>query len=146
MVGHVRQQENKAFAERLKSALIEAGISTSPTVVAHEFNLRYWGKSITVHAARNWLLGLSLPNQDKLVALAKWLQVSPQELRFGPSSTPQVQTVSHLEKQLTLKDREMLSRYATLQPKDKNTVCEVVGALYRAPSPPPLPEKPPEHP
>ena len=58
--------ETNAFAERLRLALKGVGIRPSPTLVANEFNLRYWGKSITSHTARNWLLGKSIPMQDKL--------------------------------------------------------------------------------
>ena len=78
--------ETLAFADRLRRALEAAGVRPSPTVVANEFNLRYWGRSITPHTARNWLLGQALPTQDKLVVLAEWLQVSPDELRFGKAS------------------------------------------------------------
>ena len=134
MVSHVRQMETQAFAERLRTALVDAGVGISPTTVAHEFNLRYWGKSITVHAARNWLMGKSLPSQDKLVVLARWLQISPHELRFGATAVSEVQSASQLERQLNLRDREMLTRYLALPPQDKNTVCEVVAALFRSPS------------
>jgi hypothetical protein len=136
MVSHVRQMETQAFAERLRSALVDAGVGVSPTTVAHEFNLRYWGKSITVHAARNWLMGQSLPAQDKLVVLAQWLQVSPHELRFGASAGHEVRSTDPLTGQLNLRDREMLGRYLALAPQDKSTVCEVVAALSRSPSVP----------
>jgi transcriptional regulator with XRE-family HTH domain len=79
--------ETQSFAARLRQSLENSGVRTSPTVVANEFNLRYWGRSITPHTARNWLLGKAIPTQDKLRVLAEWLQVSPDELRFGPSSS-----------------------------------------------------------
>ena len=75
--------ETSAFSERLRLALQGVGVRPSPTLVANEFNLRYWGKSITSHTARNWLLGKSIPTQDKLRVLADWLHVSPDELRYG---------------------------------------------------------------
>ena len=136
MVNHVRQAETQAFAERLRAALTDAGVGVSPTVVAHEFNLRFWGKSITSHAARNWLMGVSLPSQDKLVVLAQWLQVSPHELRFGPGAAHEVRSSGEWESQLNLRDREMLVRYLALSAKDKGTVCDVVTALFRSPSEP----------
>ncbi len=77
--------ETEAFAQRLKQALAGSGVRASPTIVANEFNTRYWGRSITPHTARNWLLGKAMPTQDKLRVLADWLQVSPDELRFGRS-------------------------------------------------------------
>ena len=64
-----RIAESQAFSERLRKALEAAGVRPSPTLVANEFNLRHWGRSITPHTARNWLLGQALPTQDKLVVL-----------------------------------------------------------------------------
>ena len=57
----VTVSQTQAFADRLRRALAAAGVRPSPTVVANEFNLRHWGRSITPHTARNWLLGQALP-------------------------------------------------------------------------------------
>jgi transcriptional regulator with XRE-family HTH domain len=75
--------ETSAFSERLRLALQGVGVRPSPTLVANEFNLRYWGESITINTARNWLLGKSIPTQDKLRVLADWLRVSLDELSYG---------------------------------------------------------------
>jgi hypothetical protein len=128
--------ETEAFANRLKQALDSSGVRISPTVVANEFNLRHWGRSITTHTARNWLLGKTIPTQDKLRVLADWLQVSPDELRFGRSvgavMTPEASTDPAT---LCMADREMLSRYLSLDVKDRKTVRDVVTALSLAVSP-----------
>lgn len=71
------------FAQRLREALALRGRKPSPTALEREFNLRYLGQPITVHAARKWLLGLALPTQDKLQVLARWLDVSEDWLRWG---------------------------------------------------------------
>ena len=69
-------QERLEFSERLQRALRNAEYSpSSPTELAREFNLRFAGQSVTVHAARKWLQGESIPTQDKLRALASWLDV-----------------------------------------------------------------------
>ena len=122
--------ETQAFAERLRRALEATGVRPSPTVVANEFNLRYWGRSITPHTARNWLLGQSLPTQDKLVVLAEWLQVSPDELRFGKAASAQrLSDADPQFEQLDMADREMISRYLGLPTNDRKTVRDVVAAL-----------------
>ena len=122
--------ETLAFADRLRRALEAAGVRPSPTVVANEFNLRYWGRSITPHTARNWLLGQALPTQDKLVVLAEWLQVSPDELRFGKASSgPRLSDADAQFEQLDMADREMISRYLGLPTADRKTVREVVAAM-----------------
>ncbi len=125
--------ETLAFAARLKSALESSGVRTSPTVIAHEFNLRFWGRSITPHTARNWLLGHSLPTQDKLRVLADWLQVAPDELRFGRGPGKlRVQERDGQIDDLNLADREMLTRYLSLAPTARRTVRDVVIALALA--------------
>ena len=122
--------ETKAFAERLRLALKGVGIRASPALVANEFNLRYWGKSITSNTARNWLLGKSIPMQDKLRVLADWLHVSPDELRYGTlAPTFKAQDAGTDMSVLTMQDRDMLARYMTLSLQERKTVCDVVVAL-----------------
>ena len=122
--------ETEAFAQRLKQALEGSGVRASPTVVANEFNLRYWGRSITPHTARNWLLGKAIPTQDKLRVLADWLQVSPDALRFGSLSTVSKNAAAGANfERLDMADREMLHRYLALTVPDRKTVREVVTAL-----------------
>lgn len=74
------------FADRLRDIGAFAPYSRSPTVLATAFNLRFPGMAITSYAARKWLIGESIPTQEKLVALAEWLDVDPTWLRFGHSS------------------------------------------------------------
>ncbi len=122
--------EAEAFALRLRKALDSCNVRASPTIVANEFNLRYWGRSITPHTARNWLLGQSLPTQDKLVVLADWLQVSPDELRFGKASSGLRLADADPEfEKMDMADREMLKRYLTLPKPERKTVREVVTAM-----------------
>lgn len=125
--------ETQAFALRLRQALESCGVRLSPTVVANEFNLRYWGRSITPHTARNWLLGKAIPTQDKLRVLADWLQVGPDELRFGQAAMSSKAT-DHMgvSDSLSMVDREMLNRYLALPLHNRKTVRDVVSALVLA--------------
>lgn len=80
--------EREGFSERLQQALRNADYSPdSPTQLAREFNIRFEGRPITVHAARKWLVGEAIPTQEKLRALAKWLGVPAEWLRFGGGET-----------------------------------------------------------
>jgi transcriptional regulator with XRE-family HTH domain len=80
--------EREKFRERLHAALRDADYPPdSPTQLAREFNIRYGGKPITVHAARKWLVGAAIPTQEKLRALAQWLGVSAEWLRYGTMGT-----------------------------------------------------------
>jgi len=67
----------------LKSALAAAHLSSRPTDVALAFNLRANGAAVTAYAARKWLVGDSIPTQERIVILATWLGVHPSWLRFG---------------------------------------------------------------
>jgi len=76
--------EREGFRDRLQQALRDAQYAeVGPTQLAREFNIRFKGPSITVHAARKWLVGESIPTQEKLRALAQWLGVTTEWLRFG---------------------------------------------------------------
>jgi hypothetical protein len=76
--------ERAMFSQRLQQALQDAHYSPdSPTRLAREFNLRFDGHPITVHAARKWLVGEAIPTQEKLRMMATWLGVSTEWLRFG---------------------------------------------------------------
>ena len=81
--------ERESFSERLQQALKNAHYSPdSPTRLAREFNIRFDGRPITVHAARKWLVGEAIPTQEKLRMIAQWLGVAAEWLRFGgPEST-----------------------------------------------------------
>ncbi len=76
--------ERTNFSERLQQALRNADYSPdSPTQLAREFNVRFAGRPITVHAARKWIVGEAIPTQEKLRTLAQWLSVPAEWLRFG---------------------------------------------------------------
>jgi hypothetical protein len=121
-------KETAKFADRFRSALKDAGVRVSATVVANEFNLRYWGEGISSHAARNWLMGVSIPKQDKLLVLSKWLKISPEGLLFG---TPPPRTADEAAKvdTMNLVDQQLISRYFALQPDQRRVVREVVEGL-----------------
>jgi transcriptional regulator with XRE-family HTH domain len=76
--------ERELFSQRLRKILERAQYAPdSPTQLAREFNVRYDGKPVTVHAARKWLMGEAIPTQDKVRALSRWLGVTAEWLRFG---------------------------------------------------------------
>ena len=83
--------ERLEFSKRLQQALRNAEYSpNSPTQLAREFNVRFAGHPVTVHAARKWLQGESIPTQEKLRALAGWLDVPADWLRFGNATEHRV--------------------------------------------------------
>ena len=74
-----------------------------------------------------------MPTQDKLRVLSDWLQVSPDELRFGraPGKT-YVFEMNDDPIEMGLADREMVDRYLSLPPEQRKTVRDVVSAFVLA--------------
>ena len=75
--------EPQAFAQRLRAALTAADIAVSPTTLQRKFNAVSGDAPVSVHAVRKWIMGESIPTQQRIQALAAWLSVSPNWLRFG---------------------------------------------------------------
>lgn len=120
--------EREAFAKRLKQALTTAGDDGgSPTRLAREFNRRYPGTPVTLHATRKWLQGEAIPAQDKLRVLADWLGVANEWLRFGDEPP------KHLAKEnMQSLDYELARNIAALTPGHQDAVRALVKALYQA--------------
>jgi len=86
--------EKKCFSERLKQSLQNANYSpNSPSQLARQFNSRFAGPPISSEAARKWLAAETFPTEEKLLTIAKWLDVSPDWLRFNIMK-PEISTES----------------------------------------------------
>jgi transcriptional regulator with XRE-family HTH domain len=126
MKKNLHNPEYQAFAARLRQAMKDAGLKASATHLADSFNLRYWGEGITAHAARNWMFGVSMPKQDKLKALSEVLNISPQDLLFGPQRVVHAVKETQLIDGMGMGDTEMLRQYLQLQPEQKRMVRQWV--------------------
>lgn len=126
MKKNIYNPECEAFAARLRQAMKDAGLKTSATLLADAFNMRYWGEGITTHAARNWMFGVSMPKQDKLKALGEVLNISPQDLLFGPQHDVHAARETQISDGMGLGDTEMLRQYLQLQPEHKRMVRQWV--------------------
>lgn len=119
--------ERDAFSQRLRTALDRAGWKgMGPAMLAREFNRRS-ASGITVHAARKWLMGESIPTQARLRSLAEWLGVSAEWLRFGEQGGA-VQASSPVSKPDTY---ALLAEIERLDAVQLRVVRELVGLLLR---------------
>ena len=75
--------ERAQFAQRVNTALAARDMPVSATALQRTFNERYPELAISVHAARKWIAGESIPTQARLRAVADLLAVSATWLRFG---------------------------------------------------------------
>ena len=107
-----------------------AGYAARPAVLEREFNTRYWGKPMTLHGVRRWLLGETLPSQPKPMVLAERLGVPPQELCFGAEVPTRIeqrrQQWSHA---IGFEEREIFEAFLRLPVPQRRVVREVIVAL-----------------
>ena len=123
------------FATRLKAAMETAGYEAKPAVLERNFNLHYFGKPMTLHGVRRWLLGETLPQQDKLIALAKWLRIAPDELRYGSEIKDEIiQARQRWDDAIEFQDRELFEAYIALPTAQRKIVREVIFAFAKAQS------------
>ncbi|MCA1325127.1 XRE family transcriptional regulator [Herbaspirillum sp. alder98] len=121
---------NQKFAKRLRAAMEKAGYEPKPAVLEREFNLRFWGKPMTLHGVRRWLLGESMPKQDKLETLAEWLIVTPQHLRFGEEIGRRIdKRRARWEEAIGYREREAFEAFINLPAPQRKIVKEVIFAF-----------------
>ena len=115
------------FADRLREAMRTAGYEPRPVVLEREFNTRYWGKPMTLHGVRRWLRGETLPTQEKLLVLAEWLGVPPQQLRFGSEVTQRVQhRRARWDSGIGYEDRDIFEAFLKLPVPQRKLIREVI--------------------
>jgi transcriptional regulator with XRE-family HTH domain len=124
--------EREDFSERLQQALKNADYSPdSPTQLAREFNIRFSGRPITVHAARKWLVGEANPTQEKLRTLAQWLGVPAEWLRFGGSSDMSGQGTSDPTSRFESADVKLIADLQRLDEHNQAIAREIIRMLVR---------------
>ncbi len=124
--------EKQGFSKRLREALKRAQpAAEGPAALAREFNLRYDGTPVTVQAVRKWVGGHALPSQDKIRALALWLEVSPQWLRYGEGETAPGRALRQETASYRADPAWVSKKYEALNDGHKKMVAELVVALLR---------------
>lgn len=138
------EQHRIAFSKRLTQELKRIGQPIgSPTQIARIFNQHFSGQPVSAQTVRKWLLAEAVPTQPKLLALAAWLGVSAQWLRYG--SGAKVESTAPLSAQQTGllvlgKEYAGLAQYAgiiplldklvRLSPRDIRIVEGMVQQMY----------------
>ena len=123
----------KQFADRLIHAMEEAGYTAKPSVLEREFNQRFWGKPMTLHGVRRWLLGETLPSQDKLIVLAEWLGIPPHVLRFGEDVSSRIaERRARWDAGIGYQEREIFEAFLQLPVPQRKILREVILTFIRA--------------
>lgn len=110
--------------------MVSAGYLPRPAVLEREFNLRWHGKPMTLHGVRRWLLGETIPGQDKILVLAEWLGISPQLLRYGAEVEQRIEDrQTQLEQALRSQERDVIAAYLNLPQIQRKAIREIIMAL-----------------
>lgn len=121
--------ERERFSQRLQQTLRNVHHSPdSPTELARDFNIRFAGRPITVHAARKWLVGEAIPTQDKMRTLAEWLGVPVDWLRFGGDEQSLTANVNNVNSA----DLKLVADLQLLDEHHRQLAREVIRVLVRA--------------
>lgn len=127
--------ERNKFSERLQQALRNAEYSPdSPTQLAREFNVRFDGRPITVHAARKWIVGEAIPTQEKVRTLSEWLGVPTEWLRFGgePAKHPRANDgAPNLSARMNSADVKLIADLQRLSDENRMIAREIIRLLVR---------------
>ncbi|NDP40694.1 MAG: XRE family transcriptional regulator [Rhodoferax sp.] len=117
----------KLFAERLRDAMVAAGYEAKPAVLEREFNTRYWGKPMTLHGVRRWLRGETLPTHEKLLVLAEWLAIAPQQLNYGEEIQRKVESRrARWDSGIGYQDRDIFEAFLKLPVPQRKLIREII--------------------
>jgi transcriptional regulator with XRE-family HTH domain len=128
--------EKLAFSQRLQAAMTQAGLEPRPAVLLELFNRQYWGKSVTFQAVSRWLKGQAIPNQDKLMTLAKTLRIEPDVLRFGSTLKLSVQEDQDTwHRNINYLERETFAAFLDLSTEHRKLIRELILAFSQLKQP-----------
>jgi hypothetical protein len=112
--------ERAQFAQRVKTALAARDMPASATALQRTFNERNPELAISVHAARKWIAGESIPTQARLRAVADVLQVSATWLRFGE------ELATSKNKPLSVQEHMLVQQFRRLSDTQRTHVLALV--------------------
>ena len=132
------EQHRIAFSKRLSHELKRIGQPVgSPTQIARVFNQNFSGKPVSAQTVRKWLLAEAVPTQPKLLALAAWLGVSAQWLRYGSGAKAEPAVSQSMQQTgLVVLGKEyagiipIVDKLAQLPPRDIRIIEGMVQLMY----------------
>ncbi len=113
--------------------MVKAGYKPEAAVLERNFNLNYYGKPITLHGVRKWLIGESIPPYDKIIALAGMLNIPPDELTFGLEIKTTIKEVrARWDDGIGYQEREVFEAFLALPAPQRKIVREVIQTFAKA--------------
>ena len=121
----------KEFAARLEQAMSAKSIRRSSTELANLFNAEFDGKAVKIPTVSNWMHGVTMPTQDKLLVLAELLDTSAEHLRYGRHSEKTLTLVNAdgSETELTASQQQLVRKYIMLSASQQRLVSDLVDVI-----------------
>lgn len=129
MESRVATEEKEGFSSRLAQALAHANVARTVAALVAEYNLRADGAAVTPYAARKWLNGDSIPTQEKVHILARWLGVSASWLRFGDAEEASVQADLDVGPSPSTAELTLLRDFNLLSEDERGLVLDFVELI-----------------
>lgn len=134
----------KQFANQLREAMVAAGYEPKPAVLEREFNTRHWGKPMSLHGVRLWLLGETMPDLRKMETLSAWLGVSVQQLSYGgPTGRTVEQRRARWDSGIGYQDRDIFEAFLKLPVPQRKLIREVILTFAKVHAGPVVPSTDP---
>ena len=119
----IKPSEQQAFAQRLRDALAASDISVSVTALWKTFNSLSSDPPVTKNAIRKWIMGESIPTQQRMRVLSAWLKVESNWLRFGEDLDGGVGTAQSVD------ERMLLKSYRRLPQRERQKLLSLIQTM-----------------
>lgn len=120
------------FAERLRAAMIGAGLEPKAAVLERGFNQHFYGEPMTLHGVARWLRGEAIPHPKKLVALAKWLKVPVENLYGAGGRHTAEEPRPKFGPEIGYQERELFEAFLKLPAPQRRMIRDIIVAFTKA--------------
>jgi len=120
------------FAERLRRAMIGAGLEPKAAVLERGFNQNFYGEPMTLHGVARWLKGETVPPYAKVAALAKWLKVPVENLYGAGGRHAAEEARPKFGPEIGYQERELFEAFLKLPAPQRRIVREIIVAFSKS--------------
>jgi len=120
------------FAERLRRAMVSAGLEPKAAVLERGFNQNFYGEPMTLHGVARWLKGETVPPYAKVVALAKWLKVPVENLYGAGGRHAAEEARPKFGPEIGYQERELFEAFLKLPAPQRRIVREIIVAFSKS--------------
>ena len=109
------------------------GLKISGAVLEREFNKNWLGTPVHRQTVWKWLNGESIPTQEKLQELSKWLKIEPDALRYGNAVRQSIeQRQQRWDEGMGYLERETFDAFLQLPAAQRKIIREVILTFAKA--------------